>query len=118
MTCTEEDYSRELFKKRSVYGLLLFYNGKAVGYVLYYFNFSSFLCKQGLFVEDIYIQPAMRGKGLGKAAFEYLEKAAKENNCGRMEWMCLDWNENSLWFYQNRVGGNVMEEWRLLRKNL
>ncbi|NCB09951.1 MAG: GNAT family N-acetyltransferase [Bacteroidia bacterium] len=119
LTATEEDYKRELFEKKSVSALLFCDAAEnPCGYALYYFNFSSFLGKQGLFLEDIYIRPSQRGKGLGAQVFAYLESIAREKGCGRMEWMCLDWNVNSLEFYRKKTGAEALKEWILHRKTL
>ena len=78
------------------------------------YNFSTFLLKKGLYLEDVFIKEAYRNLGIGKEVFRYLIKKAKETNCGRIEWSCLSWNENSLKFY-NKIGAKTQDEWTTLR---
>lgn len=79
-------------------------------------NFSTFLGQPGLYLEDLYIKPEMRGKGLGKIMLSFLAKLAAERKCGRLEWNCLDWNEPSIKFYK-RLGAVLMDEWTVYRVN-
>jgi GNAT superfamily N-acetyltransferase len=88
--------------------------GEVVAFALYFTNFSTFLAKPGLYLEDLYIQPAHRGNGLGKALLEYLACLAVERGCGRFEWCVLDWNERAIGFYEG-MGATVMPDWRLCR---
>ena len=89
-------------------------HGKPVGFALYFTTFSTFLCKPGLYLEDLFVIPAARGKGYGKALLKYLAGVAKARDCGRFEWRVLDWNEPSIRFYQS-LGATVMPEWQLVR---
>ena len=89
-------------------------NGKPIGFALYFTTFSTFLCKPGLYLEDLFVIPAMRGKGYGKALLKYLAALAKSRDCGRFEWRVLDWNEPSIQFYKS-LGASVMPEWHLVR---
>lgn len=89
-------------------------DGKPVGFALYFTTFSTFLCKPGLYLEDLFVIPAMRGKGYGKALLKYLAALAKSRDCGRFEWRVLDWNEPSIQFYKS-LGASVMPEWHLVR---
>jgi len=89
-------------------------NGKPVGFALYFTTFSTFLCKPGLYLEDLFVIPATRGKGYGKALLQYLAQLAKSRDCGRFEWRVLDWNEPSIQFYKS-LGASVMPEWHLVR---
>jgi GNAT superfamily N-acetyltransferase len=79
--------------------VLVYHLDIPVGFALYFYNFSTFKGKKGLYLEDLFILPDYRGLGFGKAVFEYLIGVAKENNCGRMEWVCLDWNKPAIEFY-------------------
>jgi GNAT superfamily N-acetyltransferase len=88
--------------------------GEVVAFALFFPNFSTFLAKPGLYLEDLYIQPAHRGNGLGKALLEHLAALAVERGCGRFEWCVLDWNERAIRFYDG-MGATVMPDWRLCR---
>ena len=89
-------------------------NGVVVAFALFFANFSTFLAKPGLYLEDLYIQPAHRGNGLGNALLKHLAGLAVERGCGRFEWCVLDWNERAIGFYEG-VGAAVMPDWRLCR---
>jgi len=89
-------------------------NGQPVGLALYFTTFSTFLCKPGLYLEDLFVIPAVRGKGYGKALLKHLAGLAKERDCGRFEWRVLDWNEPSIQFYKS-LGATIMPEWHLVR---
>ena len=88
--------------------------GEVVAFALYFTNFSTFLAQPGLYLEDLYVQPAQRGKGLGEALLTRLGKLAAERGYGRFEWSVLDWNANAIRFYE-RMGATVMPEWRICR---
>lgn len=90
------------------------YNGNPVSFALYFHNFSTFLGRPGIYLEDLYVQPTMRGKGLGKILLGYLASLAKELNCGRLEWWVLDWNKPAIDFYQS-LGAQPMHEWTVNR---
>jgi GNAT superfamily N-acetyltransferase len=90
------------------------YQGKPVSFALYFHNFSTFLGRPGIYLEDLYVQPDMRGKGLGKILLGYLASLAKELNCGRLEWWVLDWNKPAIDFYQS-LGAQPMDEWTVNR---
>ncbi|MCY1218630.1 Acetyltransferase (GNAT) family protein [compost metagenome] len=87
---------------------------KAVGFALFFHNFSTFLAKPGLYLEDLYVDPAWRGHGLGKALLQHLAALAVERGCGRFEWSVLDWNQPSIDFYQ-AMGADVLPDWRICR---
>ncbi|WP_434033423.1 N-acetyltransferase family protein [Cupriavidus sp. a3] len=87
---------------------------KAVGFALFFHNFSTFLAKPGLYLEDLYVDPAWRGHGLGKALLQHLAALAVERGCGRFEWSVLDWNQPSIDFYQ-AMGAEVLPDWRICR---
>ncbi len=88
--------------------------GRAVGFALYFTTFSTFLAKPGLYLEDLFVEPAHRGAGIGKALLAHLAGLAVERGCGRFEWRVLDWNEPSIRFYES-IGGRVLPEWELVR---
>jgi GNAT superfamily N-acetyltransferase len=88
--------------------------GRAVGFALFFTTFSTFLCKPGIYLEDIFVEPAHRGHGIGKALLARLAALAKERGCGRLEWRVLDWNEPSIRFYES-LGASLMKEWILVR---
>jgi GNAT superfamily N-acetyltransferase len=88
--------------------------GRVVAFALFFTNFSTFLGRPGLYLEDLYVQPAHRGTGLGKALLEHLGALAVARGCGRFEWSVLDWNENAIRFYES-MGATVLPDWRICR---
>ena len=88
--------------------------GRVVAFALFFTNFSTFLARPGLYLEDLYVQPAARGLGIGKAMLSRLAELALERGCGRFEWSVLDWNENAIRFYE-KMGASVMPDWRICR---
>ena len=88
--------------------------GQVVAFALFFTNFSTFLGKPGLYLEDVYVQPAHRGGGLGRALLQHLAALAVQRGCGRFEWSVLDWNANAIQFYE-ALGATVMPEWRICR---
>ena len=89
-------------------------DGKVEAFALFFTNFSTFLAKPGLYLEDLYVRPAQRGTGLGKALLEHLGRLAAERGCGRFEWSVRDWNERAIRFYEG-MGATVMPDWRICR---
>ena len=89
-------------------------DGALIGFALFFTNFSTFLAQPGLYLEDLYVQPAFRGRGIGRALLSHLGALALERDCGRFEWSVLDWNENAIRFYQG-MGATVMPDWRICR---
>ncbi|MCX5590045.1 GNAT family N-acetyltransferase [Alcaligenes endophyticus] len=85
-----------------------------IAYIMWFFNYSSFLDKRGLYLEDIYIDPAHRGQGLGSAVLKHLAHLALTHNCGRFEWVVLDWNQNAIDFYEHH-GAEILPDWRIVR---
>ena len=104
----------QLFRRKSAEVLFALEDGKEVGFALFFHNFSTFLGRAGLYLEDLYVLPEHRGKGYGKALFRRLATVAVERGCGRMEWWCLDWNTPSIGFYK-ALGAQAMEEWTVYR---
>jgi GNAT superfamily N-acetyltransferase len=94
--------------------LLALENAEAVGFAVYFYNFSTWLGRPGLYLEDLFVRPALRGKGFGRALLERLAQIAKERGCGRMEWAVLDWNDPAIQFYR-KLGAEPMNEWTVFR---
>ncbi len=112
---TEADIAAHLFGERPKAEVVLAeWDGEAVGFALFFHNFSTFLGKPGIYLEDLYVQPSMRGKGVGKALLVHLARLAKERDCGRLEWSVLDWNAPSIAFYQS-LGAKAKDEWTVYR---
>ena len=88
--------------------------GRAVGFALYFTTFSTFLCKPGIHLEDLFVEPEHRGRGIGKELLRQLAQVAVERGCGRLEWNVLDWNTPSIRFYES-LGGKILGEWQLVR---
>ena len=106
--------SDQLFQKRNAEVLFALEDGKEVGFALFFHNFSTFLGRAGLYLEDLYISPEYRGKGYGKATLQKLARIAVERGCGRLEWSCLDWNQPSIACYPP-LGAAPREEWTVYR---
>jgi GNAT superfamily N-acetyltransferase len=113
---TDEHILREsLFgKNRSAEAVIGYCNEKPVGYAIYFYNFSSFTGRPGLYIEDIYVKAEHRGKGFGRELLLYLARLARDKKCGRMEWAVLTWNEPAINFYK-KMGAVSMDEWRIFR---
>lgn len=107
---TVEMLEEQLFDK----GRFAMENGKEVGFALFFHNFSTFVGRGGLYLEDLYVYPEFRGKGYGKALFMELVRIAKKRHCGRMEWVCLNWNKPSIDFYRS-MGAVSLDEWTTYR---
>lgn len=90
------------------------YDGSAVGFALFFHNFSTFLGKPGIYLEDLFVEPGYRGKGVGKHLLAFLAKLARERGCGRLEWWALDWNAPAIDFYRH-LGAEAMAEWTVYR---
>jgi GNAT superfamily N-acetyltransferase len=112
---TEAMLAEQLFGKRPAAECLIAErDGRAVGFALFFTTFSTFLCRPGLYLEDLFVEPEARGLGIGKALLVRLAALAVERGCGRFEWRVLDWNEPSIKFYES-LGATVMPEWELVR---
>ncbi|MGI6771947.1 MAG: GNAT family N-acetyltransferase [Acutalibacteraceae bacterium] len=103
-----------IFDKQKAEVFFALEDGKEVGFALYFHNFSTFVGRAGIYLEDIYIKPEYRGKGYGKAMLKKIASIAVERGCGRLEWMCLNWNKPSIEFYQS-LGAIPMSEWTVYR---
>ncbi len=114
VVATEEGLRDSLFCKKAAEVIIGEYEGKPVGFALFFHNFSTFFGQAGLYLEDLYVKPEMRGKGMGKIMLAFLAGLALERNCGRLEWWVLDWNEPSISFYK-KLGAVPMDEWTVYR---
>jgi len=110
----ETALKKYLFEKKLIEVVIGEYDGTPAGFALFFHNFSTFVGKPGIFIEDLFVKPEFRGKGLGKIFFSFLAKIAVERNCGRLEWLCLDWNKPSIEFYKKQ-GAKAMDEWVTFR---
>ena len=115
VTATEQDLRQWLFGPHPAAEVVLAYAGQApVGFALFFHNFSTFLGRQGLYLEDLFVVPEWRGRGVGKQLFAYVAAIAESRHCGRLEWTVLDWNESAIAFYRS-MGAHVLDEWRICR---
>lgn len=89
-------------------------NDEPISFALFFHNFSTFLGRPGIYLEDLYVKPSARGQGIGKTMLSFLAQLAKKRNCGRLEWWVLDWNESAINFYK-RIGAIPMDEWTVYR---
>ncbi len=103
-----------IFEEKKAEVIFLMVDDKEVGFALYFYNYSTFVGKPGLYIEDIFILPEYRKMGLGKKVLSYLAQKALEEGCGRMEWVCLDWNETSINFYQS-LEAKPLSDWIIFR---
>ena len=110
----EATLRHSLFEERSAEVVFAEEDGVVIGFALFFHNFSTFVGRKGLYLEDLFILPEKRGKGYGKALLKYLAQLAVERHCGRMEWICLDWNESALKVYRS-IGAIPMDEWTVQR---
>jgi GNAT superfamily N-acetyltransferase len=115
ISATEESVRAALFGEApAARALLAFAESKPIGYAVHFFTFSTMIGKRGLWLEDLFIEPAFRGRGIGQALMAYLAAIAAENQCSRFEWSVLDWNEPATRFYE-RLGASVLNDWRICR---
>jgi GNAT superfamily N-acetyltransferase len=115
VVATEEQLVDVLFGERTVAEVLLGFEEKSpVGFAVYFYNFSTWLGRPGLYLEDLFVKPEKRGKGYGRALLVELAKIARDRGCGRMEWAVLDWNEPAINFYR-ALGAKPMDEWTVFR---
>jgi GNAT superfamily N-acetyltransferase len=115
VVATEEDLVEVLFGATPVAEVLLVFEKESpVGFAVYFYNFSTWLGRPGLYLEDLFVKPEKRGKGYGRALLVELAKIARDRGCGRMEWAVLDWNEPAIKFYR-ALGAKPMHEWTVFR---
>lgn len=111
---TEELLQDWIFEKQKAEVIFAMENDMEVGFALFFHNFSTFLGRAGIYLEDLYVQPEHRGKGYGKGLLKKLAQIAVERGCGRLEWWCLDWNQPSIDFYLS-LGAESMKDWTVYR---
>ena len=114
VVATEELLREWIFQKQKAEVIFAVVDGVEVGFALFFHNFSTFLGKAGIYLEDLFVLPEYRGKGCGKALLRELARIAMERGCGRLEWWCLDWNKPSIDFYLS-LGAEPMEDWTVYR---
>ncbi len=114
VVATESLLHEWLFEKHIAEVIFACEDGKEIGFALFFHNFSTFLGRAGIYLEDLYVMPEFRGKGYGKALLKKLARIAEERGCGRLEWWCLDWNRPSIDFYLS-LGAVPMEDWTVFR---
>lgn len=115
VVATESDFREALFGPRpAVEAVLAFVGETPAGFALFFASFSTFLGRPGLYLEDVFVEPEFRGRGIGKALLRHLAAIAQARKYGRMEWAVLDWNEPAIGFYK-RLGADVMPDWRICR---
>lgn len=111
---TIEDIKENIFNQKQAFVSIAFIDSQAVGYALYFYNYSTFKGKKGLYLEDLFVKEIYRQQGIGQKLHDYLRQKAKKEKCGRMEWTCLDWNQNARDFYEKN-GAKPMDEWIIYR---
>jgi GNAT superfamily N-acetyltransferase len=115
VTATESLLRSTLFGEKKIAEVIIAnYKNEPVGFALFFHNYSTFVGKPGIYLEDLFVKPDLRGKGIGKLLLSFLGKLAIERDCGRIEWAVLDWNEPSINFYKN-LGAKPMDEWTIFR---
>lgn len=114
VVATEELLEQWIFDKEKAEVIFAMVGQEEVGFALFFHNFSTFLGRAGIYLEDLYVKPEYRGNGYGKAILKQLAKIAMERGCGRLEWWCLDWNKPSIDFYRS-LGAEAMDEWTVYR---
>ena len=114
VVCDEETLEEWIFDKEKAEVIFFFFFDKEIGFALFFHNFSTFLGRAGLYLEDLYVSPEYRGNGYGKAILKKLAAIAVERKCGRLEWWCLDWNKSSIDFYLS-LSAEPMSDWTVYR---
>lgn len=114
VVATEETLRESLFERKNAEVVIGEFATIPIGFALFFHNYSTFLGKPGIYLEDLYIKPEVRGKGFGKIFLAFLARLAIDRKCGRLEWWCLDWNEPSIKFYK-KLGAVPMDDWTVYR---
>lgn len=114
VVATEELLRHWIFEQKKAEVLFALEEGQPVGFALFFHNFSTFLGRAGIYLEDLYVRPEHRGKGHGKGLLRQLARLTVERGCGRLEWCCLDWNKPSIDFYLS-LGAQPLEDWTIYR---
>lgn len=115
VVATPELLRHWIFEKNKAEVVFAEVEGETVGFALFFHNFSTFLGRAGIYLEDLFVRPEYRGKGYGKALLNHLARTAVERGCGRLEWACLDWNKPSIDFYTKKMHAVPMDEWTVYR---
>ena len=105
---------KSLFEEKKAHAIMAEWDGKPAGFALYFYNFSTFVGRPGLYLEDLFVRPSLRGKGIGKALLSHLAKECVTNNWSRLQWSVLDWNAPSIAFYKS-LGAVMMDEWTICK---
>ena len=114
VVATPETLEEWIFDRQKAEVIFALHDGVEVGFALFFHNFSTFLGRAGLYLEDLFVKPAYRGRGYGKGLLSLLARIAVKRGCGRLEWVCLDWNKPSIDFYKS-LGAMPMEDWTIYR---
>jgi GNAT superfamily N-acetyltransferase len=115
MVATPQDLKRDGFSDHPYFHVVIAeWDGEPAGFALYFYNYSTFQGRPGLYLEDLFVRPSYRGKGIGKALLVHLARVAVEQRCGRYQWQVLDWNTPSIQFYES-LGARMMKEWLTMR---
>jgi GNAT superfamily N-acetyltransferase len=114
VTATPALLEKALFKEKKASALICEVGGKPAGFCIWFYNFSTFLGRPGIYIEDVFVDPAFRSRGIGREVFKHLARRAVKEGCGRLEWAVLDWNEHAIRFYRS-IGAVGMDEWRMQR---
>lgn len=114
VVATEETLRKTLFEDKEAEVLMAFWNEEPAGFALFFHNYSTFLAQKGIYLEDLFVNPNLRGLGIGKSLLQRLTEIALERNCGRLEWSVLDWNKPAIDFYIS-IGAKPNEEWTSYR---
>lgn len=114
VVATEDDLTEWIFKKQKAEVLFPMIDGEGIGFALFFHNFSTFLGRSGIYLEDLYVKPEYRGRGYGTKILKKLAEIALDRGCGRLEWWCLDWNKPSIDFYLS-LGAEAMNDWTVYR---
>jgi GNAT superfamily N-acetyltransferase len=115
VVATEEGLRTTLFGPRPYAECVIArWQGEPAGFALFFHNYSTFLGRPGVYLEDLFVKPDLRGKGIGRELLKYLAKVAVERNCGRLEWSVLDWNESAIGFYKS-LGAEALDDWTIFR---
>ncbi len=114
VVATEQSLSESIFEQKTAKAWLIYRNDKLAGYTLAFHSFSTFMGRKGLYIEDVYVRPEFRHQGIGRAIFNAMAQYAVATQCGRMEWNCLNWNQNAYDFYL-KIGAKPLNEWTYFR---
>jgi GNAT superfamily N-acetyltransferase len=109
-----QDIEQSIFDRKEAHVIIAYDQKNPIGFALYFYNYSTFKGKKGLYLEDLFVKESHRGQGVGNQLFDFLRQKAKDENCGRMEWVCLDWNQNAIDFYRRKKAVSL-DEWTIFR---